>query len=203
MPEVIPSLTTEVNLDVVKAGGVAIADSGSEVPLGAIAHINFFFSAFDTHDFTLGLSAYYEGTTAPAALFATDFMYQWKALTGTMSLVLGGELFGAYKTNIDEQSGVKSVESPLGGYLFTQLQLTARSYVGFRYDQLWSPQDPAFAQQLLGTYASYYVSEFLRVRVGYEHRFVGLAQPNAGNTLFFDLNFTIGSHPTEPYWVNR
>ena len=71
------------------------------------------------------------------------------------------------------------------------------------YDNLQDIDDSELQTHLIGGYATYYVTEFLRFRTGYEHRFADLGDLNTGNTLFFDLTFIIGSHPSEPYWVNR
>jgi hypothetical protein len=52
-------------------------------------------------------------------------------------------------------------------------------------------------------YASYYTTEFLRFRLGFEHRQSDFAEQNDINTILLEINFVFGSHPTEPYWVNR
>jgi hypothetical protein len=56
------------------------------------------------------------------------------------------------------------------------------------------------------TYAAfltYYTTEFLRLRLGYEHTKSDVAEMDGLDTGWLELNFVFGSHPVEPYWVNR
>jgi hypothetical protein len=50
---------------------------------------------------------------------------------------------------------------------------------------------------------SYYFSEFLRARLNYEHRWSDIASENSRNSLLMELTWIFGSHPPEPFWVNR
>jgi len=107
-------------------------------------------------------------------VLGADAMIRLK-LDGWRSVLFLGELIG----DADD----------LGGYAAVQVQPTRPLYLGLRGD--FSEGEPA-----LGAYASYYTSEFLRLRAGStidEHRIAAHAQ----------LTFVWGSHPVEPYWVNR
>ena len=50
---------------------------------------------------------------------------------------------------------------------------------------------------------TYYTTEFLRLRLGYEHSESDVPELDGLGTAWFELNFVFGSHPVEPYWVNR
>ena len=52
-------------------------------------------------------------------------------------------------------------------------------------------------------YVSYYTTEFFRMRLGYEHRASDHEEEDGLNSLFVEFNFVFGSHPAEPWWVNR
>ena len=71
-----------------------------------------------------------------------------------------------------------------------QVQPTRPVYLGVRGDRL----DGAFQ---VGGYASFYTSEFLRLRAGARVDQDGLLVSDA------QLTFVWGSHPVEPYWVTR
>lgn len=92
------------------------------------------------------------------------------------SLVLLGEVL----TDLDA----------LGGYAAVQLQPFRQLYLGARADLL----DEAHQA---GGWVSYYTSEFLRLRAGARVDTAGLLVSDA------QLTFVWGSHPVEPYWVNR
>ena len=57
----------------------------------------------------------------------------------------------------------------------------------------------------IGAYVSFYTTEFLRFRIGYEHRERPSTNGGDGDldTFFFQLTFVFGSHPVEPFWFNR
>jgi hypothetical protein len=77
----------------------------------------------------------------------------------------------------------------LGGYAGLQVQPTRPLFLGARADWLGE-------SYRVGGYASYYTSEFLRIRAG--------ATKDAEQLLMhLQLTFVWGSHPIEPYWVNR
>jgi hypothetical protein len=82
----------------------------------------------------------------------------------------------------------------LGTFATVQVQPTRPLYLGVRADLLHPAEGDDVVQ--LGAYASYYTSEFLRFRAG--------ARTSAGSVVAdAQLTFVWGSHPVEPYWVNR
>jgi len=208
LPEIIPGAVMELNLDAVDGGDIAISGGGHRP--GFLGHYNLFFTAADAHDVNLGVSGYYERGPHRAGLLAADFLYKWKPLRAGEfhSFVLGGEAFyGDRKFAIDtNDDGVPDMEArskPLAGYGFAQYQLSWHLYAGARYDYAESAADDSLVTQVAAAYASYYTSEFLRFRVGYEHRWSDLPADDGLNSVLFEVNCVIGSHPTEPYWVNR
>jgi hypothetical protein len=154
------------------------------------------------------LSGYYEGGRRHAALAVADFFYKWKPHKAGefRSLVVGGEVFYSdrrFFVDPDAMPGVVAEATPLGFFAFVQYQLTWNLYAGARYDYSQEIDDDSVDTQVIAVYATYYTSEFARFRVGYERRYSDIALDNDLDSVFFDVNFVIGSHPTEPYWVNR
>jgi hypothetical protein len=89
----------------------------------------------------------------------------------------------------------------LAGYGFAQVQLSWHTYLGARYDYAQDIADDRLATQLVAGYLSYYTSEFLRFRAGYEHRWSDIPAQDGVNSFIAEVNVVFGSHPTEPYWV--
>ena len=84
-----------------------------------------------------------------------------------------------------------------------QYQTSYWLYLGVRYDWLKDPTDDRLTTSSVALYASYYTTEFLRFRIGVEHRRSDIPADDDITTGLFEVNFVFGSHPTEPYWVNR
>ncbi|HTE50353.1 MAG TPA: hypothetical protein VK698_05745 [Kofleriaceae bacterium] len=209
LPDVIPGAVMELNADVVDGGDIAIGDPVDHPP-GFLGHYNLFFTLGESHDFNLGLSGYVERGDHPSSLVAADFLYKWKPLEAGefKSFVLGGELFQADRdfavdTDGDGVADGESDSHPLAGYAFAQYQLTWHLYAGARYDYTEKVADDSLSTQVAAAYLSYYTSEFLRFRAGYEHRMSDIPAEDGVDSLLFEVNFVIGSHPIEPYWVNR
>lgn len=203
LPEIIPGVVLELNADVVDGGGLAISSGEHDHP-AFLGRLNAFFTARDTHDFTLGVSGYYEGGDRRTGLVVADALYKWKPLAAGefRSVVLGGELFYADRRFDDE--GILRRATPLAWYGFAQVQLSWHAYLGARYDYAERIDNASGATQVAAGYLSYYTSEFLRFRVGYEHRWSDdPADYDGANTVLAEVNVVFGSHPTEPYWVNR
>jgi hypothetical protein len=206
LPTVVEGAVMELTGDVVDGGGIAIADGQHDHP-GYIGHYNLFFTVADTHDINLGLSGYYQGGAHRAGLWAVDALYKWKPLAAGEfnSVVVGGELFGADRrfTAMGPVGPIEARATPLAGYGFAQVQLSWHTYLGARYDYAQDITDTHLATQLVAGYLSYYTSEFLRFRAGYEHRWSDIAVQDGVNSFIAEVNVVFGSHPTEPYWVNR
>ncbi|MBS1120885.1 MAG: hypothetical protein H6Q90_3113 [Deltaproteobacteria bacterium] len=209
LPTVVEGAVMEVNADVVDGGGIKIAGDGHDHP-GFLGHYNLFFTLHDTHDFNLGLSGYYEGGANRAGLVSADALYKWKPLAAGEfhSVVLGGEVFYvdrrfALDTNGDGILDSKQRATPLAWYAFAQVQLSWHTYLGGRYDYVQDIVDKHLTTKVAAGYLTYYTSEFLRFRAGYEHRWSDLPAEDHVNSFLAEVNVVFGSHPTEPYWVNR
>jgi hypothetical protein len=140
-------------------------------------------------------------------LWAADFLYKFYPSLFT-SVVLFGELYyldkevdGGREFAFGAWGGIQ-VQPPLGE-LWAPL---GQTYFGARYDFSTYDQQVEDADQwAVSGYVSFYTTEFLRFRLGYEHRERKTTQ--SGNpdedTVFFQCTFVFGSHPAEPFWFNR
>jgi hypothetical protein len=100
--------------------------------------------------------------------------------------------------DIDLDDG--SSQDSWGVYFLAQQQLNKDWYAGMRVDWTENPVDPG--QEIWGVspYVSWYLSEFLRFRVEYQHRDGDV--PDA-DVLMFQVTWVFGAHPPEPYWRFR
>jgi hypothetical protein len=208
LPQIIPGAVIEFNADVVDGGSIAIAGGGHDHP-GYLGHGNLFFTVHDTHDVNLGVSGYYEAGPHRAGLVALDALYKWKPLAAGEfhSVVIGGELFYANRNfsvpGAADMPATEAHTAPLAGFGFTQVQLSWHLYLGGRYDYAQDIVNDNLTTQVAAGYLSYYTSEFLRFRAGYEHRWSDDPVQDGLNSFIAEVNVVFGSHPTEPYWVNR
>ncbi len=203
LPEFIQGVAMELNADVIDGGNIAIADTHHRHP-GYLGHYNAFFTVADAHDFNIGLSAYFEPGRHQTSLFAADVLYKWKPIRAGEfhSFVLGGEAFYVDRKFADEMNA--TVENkPFGWFAFAQYQLSWHVYLGGRYDYVEDIADKSVKTQVAAGYLSYYTSEFLRFRAGYEHRWSDVPADDGIHSFIAEVNVVFGSHPTEPYWVNR
>ena len=210
LPEVIPGAVMEMNLDVVDSGKIAITENQNNHSPAYLAHWNLFFTAWETHDVNLGASGYFENGQHDSQMLALDFLYKWKPRESGefKSIVLGGEIFYTNRefAKDDDGDGIpdrNTQATPFGWYAFLQYQLSWHLYAGVRYDWLEDMSNTDLQTSVKAFYLTYYTSEFLRFRVGYEHRESDIAAQDGINTFLIEVNMVFGSHPTEPYWVNR
>lgn len=132
-------------------------------------------------------------------LWGADVLFKWQ-WSQFQSLALQAEVYSLKKELADGR------DHALGAYAYLQVQPLQRWYFGARYD--WSDYDEGVEgadQWAASGWISYYTTEFLRFRVGYEHRerrSTAGGEPDV-DTVFFQLTFVFGSHPAEPFWFNR
>jgi hypothetical protein len=211
LPEVVSGAVQELNLDIVDGGDLAISDSNARHIPAYLGHYNLFFTLHDSHDFNIGASAYSEGGNLRAQLAAADFLYKWKPLTAGEfhSVVLGGEFFWTRRRFRVDGDGdgvpepVTLKTSPMAWYAYAQYQASWHVYLGGRFDYAQDINDTSLTTKVAAGYISYYTSEFLRFRLGYEHRWSDIPLEDNVNSVMAEVNVVFGSHPTEPYWVNR
>lgn len=210
LPTIVKGAVMELNADVVGGGGLPISDDPTHRHPGFLGHWNLFFTVNDAHDFNLGASGYYEGGAHRAGLVAGDFLYKWKPIKAGEfhSFVLGGEVMYADRkfgldTDGDGMADVEKRAKPLAAFGFAQYQLSWHVYAGGRFDYAQDIVDPSKTTKVAAGYLSYYTSEFLRFRAGYEHRWSDTPAEDGVDSVIAEINVVFGSHPTEPYWVNR
>jgi hypothetical protein len=87
-----------------------------------------------------------------------------------------------------------------GFYLLAQQQLNRDWYAGVRVD--WTEDATDDTQEVWGVspYVSWYWSEFLRLRLQYQHKDGDVPSED---TLYFQCTYVFGAHPPHPYWVMR
>ncbi|HTR99725.1 MAG TPA: hypothetical protein VML00_08240 [Bacteroidota bacterium] len=204
LPNPIPATTLEMNADVVRGGELALSGGHPGAQPAYIAHINLSRDWSNRHLLTVGVSAYEEHGPAITRLYGADVTYKWAPLEQreSHSFVAGGEVFAGRNVYADAAAGPVS-NTPVGWYGYVQYQTSYWLYLGVRYDDVEEPSNDRLTTRSLGEYASYYTTEFLRLRLGYEHRWSDIPAQNNLNTVLFEVNLVFGSHPTEPYWVNK
>jgi len=204
LPNPIPQTTLEMNLDIVRAGEIALSGGHVGSQPAYVGHLNLSKDWSNQHLLVFGLSSYEEHGPSITRLYGADLTYKWAPLEQreSHSFVAGGEILMGRHVYSSDSAGQVST-TPFGWYGYLQYQTSYWLYLGLRYDWLEEPTNDRLLTRAIGTYASYYTTEFLRLRLGYEHRWSDLAAQNNLNTVLFEVNFVFGSHPSEPYWVNR
>jgi len=204
LPNPIEQTTLEMNLDIVRAGELGLSGIHGGSQPAYIGHLNFSRDWSNQHLLILGLSAYEEHGSATTRLYGADLTYKWAPLEEreSRSFVAGGEVFAGRHVFTDTASS-ESSNSPVGWFAYLQYQTSYWVYLGLRYDWVEEPYNDRLLTRAAGSYVSYYTTEFLRLRLGYEHRWSDVPAQNNVNTVLFELNLVFGSHPTEPYWVNK
>jgi hypothetical protein len=214
LPNPIPSSTLEMNLDLLRAGDIGLSLGNSGKQPAYLAHLNWSRDWENVHLLTLGLSAYREDGSPSTYLYGADITYKWSPVErrDIHSFVLGGEIFlgrNFLRNELDlNQDGVPDViqdvtNKPLGWFAYAQYQLSWWVYLGARYEVVDEPTNDRLNTKALSGYLSYYTTEFLRFRLGVEHRITDLPEHRSVTSGLFEINFVFGSHPTEPYWVSR
>lgn len=207
----------DLTLQAVTGGEIAISPH-PDSRTSYVGHLRWYRTFADAHDLELGWSAYGRpsgNASGGVNLQGVDLTYRWKPLRQGewRSFLLGGELFFARHAYPEAEEG-PDVEpdlanhsfqdgKPLGWTVFGQWQLDRRKYAGVRFDRTDVVSNPGLLRRSLTPYFSYYFSEFLRFRLNYERRWSALTTENGRNSFFAELNFVFGSHPPEPFWVNK
>ncbi len=189
--------TLQASVALLDGGNIPLDPAGSGANLAALEHVDWFNELSDSQSLDLGVSAWNQDQDH--ALYGLDATWKYKPLAGGEwhSFLIGGEFFAA---SLDEPN---MSDHPLGYYVWSQYQFSANTYLGARYDVAQELADSSLATQTIGVYVTYYTTEFLRFRLGYEHAESDVAMLDNRNTALIEMNMVFGSHPTEPYWVNR
>jgi hypothetical protein len=199
-------------------GGDIATSPNPDARMAYLGHLRYYGTFGTSHNLELGWSSYFHpkgNGIAEADIHGFDFLYRWKpARRGEWrSFLVGSELmFGrrAYPEAAETPEVARAIAGqpagqgrPLGYYVFGQWQFNRRTYAGVRWDKTDILFNPALRRRSLTPFVSYYFSEFLRLRLNYEHRWSDLFTENRRNSVYAELNFVFGSHPPEPFWVNK
>ena len=207
----------ELTGQILTGGGAAVADGAGDSP-AEVANLRWFRTFGEAHNVDLSVLFHHGRTDAAATrdafTWSADFLYKWKPLRRGeyRSFVFGGQGFLGERDFAEEidtdgdgepDAFMEGSASPSGYFAFAQLQTTRTTYLGGRWDDTSTIDDDQARRRAVGGYAAWYASEFLRLRLGYEHRMSDLAGEDGRNSLFAELNVVIGAHPPEPFWVNK
>ena len=163
----------------------------------------------------IGYHAMTESKGSMAAnISSVDFLYRWKPLKQGEwnSFLFGGQVFFVSRRFLDpidtDADGInddfqRMHSKPKDYFMFAQYQTSLNTFVGVRYDHVESIADEAIKTKAIHPYISLYTTEFMRLRFGTEHRWSDDPIQDGANTIFVELNFVIGAHPPEPFWVNK
>lgn len=203
-------------------GEVVNADGGEEAPIlggpdadnpAFLGHLRWFddFGLYGSYE--LGGSYLYARTSEDhsfdANVFGANAHVKWldPAAPDLQSLLFQTEAYWAANDLEDGPSGPFRNES-LGFYAFGQYQFAQNWYTGIRFDYTEFPDIeerlPGDADWAVSPYLTWYVTEFLRLRLEYQHLESEISGDWDGReNVLFAITFSIGSHPPHPYWVNR
>jgi hypothetical protein len=189
--------TLDATIQVLNGGNIAVDPHSDAQDVAGLGHLKWFRDLAPGHDLELGVSAWSSG--GAHQLYGMDATYRWKPYVAGewKSFLLGGEV---YQAVLDDQA---LAPHPFGFDVWSQYQLAQNLYFGVRYDWLQELQNESQITQTFGAFLTYYTTEFLRFRLGFEHTESDVATLNGLNSGFLELNFVYGSHPSEPYWVNK
>lgn len=194
-------------LQVLSGGDLAVSPQ-SRNKLAYLGNLRWFQALGDAHTAEVGWSSYWHpgNDDGPIVrLHGLDFSYRWKPLRQGQwrSYLLGGEFMFSDRPSAGAKAASGGTNRPFGATVFTQWQLDRRKYVGVRWDYTKALADTDLERRSLTPYISYYFSEFLRLRLNYEHRWSDFLDEDGRNSVFAELNWIFGAHPPEPFWVNK
>lgn len=135
--------------------------------------------------------------SGPFSLLAADLHYSFlpKGYGQDPMFLFGSEFYTASK--------IIKGKLPFSNFTWAQVRIFDGTFFGLLYDL--APKKDALDQfqHGMGAFLTYYTSEFLRFRLGYEHVMPNLNSFKGDERLMLSMNFIFGAHPVEPYFVNR
>lgn len=196
LPSPSDSTTFEATLELLGGGDAPLAEDLDAGDAAGLARLAWFQEMGASHSLDTGAS--YWTTQGERELVGVDVNYKWRPHTAgnARSFLVGGELFSS-------EAGESGLDDTLGWFAWSQVQLSRSVYLGVRYDESEEQADASLQTTVLSAFATWYTSEFLRLRLGGSTYDSDVAEIDGRNSLFLELNFVFGSHPVEPYWVNR
>jgi hypothetical protein len=189
--------TIDGTVQILDGGNVAVDPDARPSDIALLGHVNWFHDLAPGRDLDVGVSTW--ASNSDHVLYGLDATYRWKPFVAGEwhSFLIGGELFQA---DLDDP-GLSS--HPTGFDVWSQYQTALNMYLGVRYDWVQELEDASLETQTFGAFVTYYTTEFLRFRLGVEHSESDIDTLDGVTSAYLELNFIYGSHPSEPYWVNR
>lgn len=199
-----------LTLEALQGGGWKLGEDGPDRP-AYLAHLSWFNTFADEHNVELGVLGHYGSNDAEGRrqthLYSAELLYRWKPLRQGEwnSVVVSGQVFyGAQEFDPDPLAGTPSgTNRAWGAFGYAQYQLDRRWYLGVRYDWTELLENRDDVAQRLAPYITCYVTEFFRLRAGYEHTWSDADELDGLKTFLLELNVVFGAHPPHPYWVSQ
>jgi len=142
---------------------------------------------------------------ARQTVVGADLTYRWRPLQQGLykSFILQGEVMRQLnERDVDLPSG-QSYDGPVrnytGGYVFARYQLTARGFLGARYDQLQDPMAAGGNTRAGSAYLEFFPSEFSKLVAAYERYVPPSAVAAATNRILLQATFSLGPHKPHPF----
>ena len=194
------SIPLELRYAFVNGESAAVLSGTASHTQAHLGRLSTFFDLGDASFLQLGTSAMLGESdlkSGETKMYGVDLLYKWRPREERNLHSLVAQVEGFY---LDRDLNGQSIKS-YGAYATLLWQQNRDLYFGVRGDWTqFADQDSGHAQAG-SLWASYYTSEFLRFRVGFEA--LDDSRKELDWTAFFQMTFVFGSHPAEPYWVNR
>jgi hypothetical protein len=189
--------TLDATIQLVDGANTPLQPDAEASDLAWVGHVKWFHDISAGKDVEVGASAWVSGSDEQ--LYGLDATYRWKPfVSGEWKSFLIG--FEGFQANLSAED---LAHHPTGFDLWSQYQLGRNVYLGVRYDWFEELEDASQETEVFGAFLTYYTTEFLRFRLGAEHVESDRDTIDGLDTAYLELNFIYGSHPAEPYWVNR
>jgi len=195
------SSAVTVFAEAITASKLPIQEKGAKEMASGVGHIWWHQELAPTHFLDLGASSLFgrRGQQGSGLFYLAGgdahYSYLPNGYGQNPLFLMGSELYAA--NNVD------SGRWPLGNFTWAQVKLIGSTFFGARYDLAPQEQDLQAFQHGIGAYFSYYTTEFLRFRLGYEHLMPSVTSFDGDHRFMLSMNFIMGSHPVEPYFINR
>jgi hypothetical protein len=149
-------------------------------------------------------------TAARQSVIGTDFTYRWRPLQQGLykSFILQGEIMRQLNERnpaLQMPDGVSPVglsyggpdRDFTGGYVFARYQITARGFLGSRFDSFQDDAAGGKATTAVSGYLEWFPSEFSKLVAGYERYVPALG--SATNRILLQASFALGPHKPHPF----
>lgn len=185
-----------VSAALVNGGGLPVGEDNDGENIAYLVHAELTTDLAPGHSVGLGASTWQGKNDARGAhatqLYGVDGTYEWRAHgAGRPALLkISGE---GYYARVDNAG--RSDDTPVGGFAYVEVATGDRTSIGALIDFVESLEDDRSETTTGAIYANWRLAESLGLRVGVD-RVLQSDDPelNHLDTVFFELNFTIGTH---------